>query len=72
MQNSTLDRFLAQAGFAVAERDGGWQKEPFEPSSPEIITIARVDGDRASRSSSISIAAIPWLRTSGGAVDGTP
>jgi hypothetical protein len=34
---------LAEAGFAVDERYGGWREEPFEPSSEEIITIARVD-----------------------------
>jgi hypothetical protein len=35
-----LDRFLAEAGFAVAERYGGWRREPFESSSEEIVTVA--------------------------------
>jgi SAM-dependent methyltransferase len=37
----TLDGFVAEAGFETEERYGGWSREPFEPASPEIITIAR-------------------------------
>jgi SAM-dependent methyltransferase len=36
-----LDDFLTEAGFAVGERYGGWSRDPFTPSSREIITIAR-------------------------------
>ena len=36
-----LDALLAEAGFEVAERYGGWSRDPFTPSSREIITIAR-------------------------------
>jgi ubiquinone/menaquinone biosynthesis C-methylase UbiE len=37
-----LDRFLSDAGFEVEARYGDWSREPFEATSPEIITIARV------------------------------
>lgn len=35
-----LDALLAEAGFEIAERYGGWSRDPFTPSSREIITIA--------------------------------
>ena len=35
-------RFLADAGFEIGERYGGWRREPFEPASPEIISVARL------------------------------
>ncbi len=38
----TLDAFLADAGFEIEERYGGWRREPFEPASPEIVTVARL------------------------------
>lgn len=37
-----LDRLLAEAGFEVEARYGGWQREPFEPTSPEIVSVARL------------------------------
>lgn len=36
-----LDRFLADAGFVVDARYGGWSRAPFDPTSSEIVTIAR-------------------------------
>ncbi|MFE4670088.1 class I SAM-dependent methyltransferase [Streptomyces sp. NPDC056716] len=36
-----LDRFLAEAGFAVEERYGGGAREPYGPTSPEMVTVAR-------------------------------
>jgi hypothetical protein len=36
-----LDSFLAEAGFAVEERFGGWRQEPLEEDSEEIVTVAR-------------------------------
>jgi SAM-dependent methyltransferase len=35
-----LDRLLADAGFVVDERYGGWARQPFAESSDEIVTIA--------------------------------
>ena len=37
----TLARFLAEAGLEIEAQYGAWDRAPFEPSSPEIITIAR-------------------------------
>ncbi|HEY1485680.1 MAG TPA: class I SAM-dependent methyltransferase [Micromonosporaceae bacterium] len=37
----TLDAFLAEAGFAIEARYGGWGREPFDDHRPEIITVAR-------------------------------
>ncbi|MEU0332740.1 class I SAM-dependent methyltransferase [Streptomyces sp. NPDC006193] len=36
-----LDRFLAEAGLAVAERYGDWQRGPLTATAPEIVTVAR-------------------------------
>ena len=36
-----LDAFLADAGFEIVERYGGWGRESFAPAAPEIVTIAR-------------------------------
>jgi len=36
-----LNGFLAEAGFAVEEQFGGWDRSPITGQSPEIITIAR-------------------------------
>jgi SAM-dependent methyltransferase len=38
----TLAGFLADAGFQVEARYGGWRREPLDPASPEIVTVARV------------------------------
>jgi SAM-dependent methyltransferase len=38
-----LERHLAHAGFDVEAQYGGWSREPFDPTSPEIVTIATVD-----------------------------
>jgi ubiquinone/menaquinone biosynthesis C-methylase UbiE len=38
----TLAGFLADAGFEVEAQYGGWFREPLDPASPEIITVARV------------------------------
>jgi SAM-dependent methyltransferase len=40
LDGEKLDRFLASAGFLIEDRYGGWQREPFKPSSEEMITIA--------------------------------
>ena len=37
----TLAGFLADAGFEIEARYGGWLREPLVPASPEIITVAR-------------------------------
>ena len=37
----TLAGFLASAGFEIEAQYGGWSREPFDPASPEIITVAR-------------------------------
>jgi hypothetical protein len=39
----TLASFLADAGFEIDAQYGGWLREPLEPASPEIITVARVE-----------------------------
>ncbi|WP_431867598.1 class I SAM-dependent methyltransferase [Nocardiopsis eucommiae] len=36
-----LDRFLAGAGFEVAERYGDWERGPFTGAEGEIVTVAR-------------------------------
>jgi SAM-dependent methyltransferase len=38
----TLTGLLADAGFQVEARYGGWPREPLDPASPEIVTVARV------------------------------
>ena len=38
----TLAGFLADPGFEIEAQYGGWFREPLEPASPEIITVARV------------------------------
>lgn len=38
----TLAGFLADAGFKIEAQYGGWFREPLDPASPEIITIARI------------------------------
>ena len=37
----TLAGLLTGAGFAIEEQYGNWDRSPVEPSSPEIITVAR-------------------------------
>ncbi|HEY3978117.1 MAG TPA: hypothetical protein VGM79_12650 [Streptosporangiaceae bacterium] len=37
-----LDALLARAGLTVGERYGRWDRSPFRPDAPEIITIAAV------------------------------
>lgn len=37
-----LDALLAEHGFIVSERFGGYRREPFEPASPSIISISRL------------------------------
>jgi hypothetical protein len=36
----TLAGFLAEAGLQVEARYGGWFREPLDPASPEIVTVA--------------------------------
>jgi ubiquinone/menaquinone biosynthesis C-methylase UbiE len=36
-----LAGFLAEAGFEIAAQYGSWHWEPLEPTSPEIVTVAR-------------------------------
>jgi SAM-dependent methyltransferase len=38
---ASLARFLAEAGFEIAEQYGDWDRAPLVDTSPEIITIAR-------------------------------
>lgn len=38
-----LGDFLADAGFTIEVQYGGWLREPLEPTSPEIVTIARTE-----------------------------
>jgi SAM-dependent methyltransferase len=38
----TLAGSLAEAGFEIEAQYGGWLREPLDPRSPEIITVARV------------------------------
>jgi hypothetical protein len=40
---SLLDAALSQAGLAVVERYGFWDRRPFSNEAPEIITVARPD-----------------------------
>jgi SAM-dependent methyltransferase len=35
-----LDRLLRECGLAIHERYGNWDRRPFTPNSPEIITVA--------------------------------
>lgn len=37
-----LARFLAGAGFDIEAQYGGWLREPLDPASLEIITVARI------------------------------
>jgi hypothetical protein len=39
---ATLADFLIDAGFEIEAQYGGWFREPLDPASPEIITVARV------------------------------
>ncbi|MFN2483989.1 MAG: hypothetical protein ABR509_03515 [Candidatus Limnocylindria bacterium] len=36
----TLASFLTDAGLVIEQQFGDWDRQPFSPSSPEIITIA--------------------------------
>lgn len=38
---ASLDRFLIDAGFSIVTRAGGWNDEPMEQTSAEIVTVAR-------------------------------
>ena len=35
-----LSRFLSDAGFAIEQQFGDWERQPLTDDSPEIITIA--------------------------------
>ena len=48
LDTPTLDGLLAEAGLAVEQRYGAWDRSPFTTASPEIIT------DRAARTDLIS------------------
>jgi hypothetical protein len=37
----SLSTFLTDAGFAIEEQFGDWDRSPLTDRSPEIITIAR-------------------------------
>ncbi|MEW2290055.1 class I SAM-dependent methyltransferase [Streptomyces sp. NPDC047841] len=43
----TLETFLAEAGLAVTEQYGDWNRGPLTDASPEIITVARRAGTGA-------------------------
>jgi len=38
---SSLNSFLVEAGFAVEEQFGDWDRQPVTDTGPEIITLAR-------------------------------
>ena len=40
----TLGKFLSEAGLAIEQQFGDWNREPFTPASPEIITVTRKNG----------------------------
>jgi ubiquinone/menaquinone biosynthesis C-methylase UbiE len=40
LDTQTLDRLLADAGFTLEARCGGWRGEPLDDSSEEIVTVA--------------------------------
>jgi SAM-dependent methyltransferase len=42
LDEASLARFLSEAGFAIETQYGGWSGEALSPTSPEIITIARL------------------------------
>jgi hypothetical protein len=50
----TLDGFLAEAGFAIEERFGDWDREPVTRASREIITVARRPSPVARRPSPVA------------------
>ena len=41
LDRDALAAFLSDAGFAIEQQFGDWEHQPFTPTSPEIITIAR-------------------------------
>ncbi len=42
LDGAALGRFLGEAGFEIEAQYGSWSRGPLGPSSPEIITVARV------------------------------
>jgi SAM-dependent methyltransferase len=44
LDEAAIARFLSAAGFAIETQYGGWSGEALSPTSPEIITIARLTG----------------------------
>ncbi len=44
---AALDRLLAETGFEIVERYGDWPDKPFQPDSPELITLCRWTGSAA-------------------------
>ncbi|MGW2742476.1 class I SAM-dependent methyltransferase [Streptomyces sp. NPDC001450] len=44
LDGETLRHFLAEAGLAVVEQYGDWERGPLIPDCPEIITVARRAG----------------------------
>jgi hypothetical protein len=37
-----VSKFLSDAGLAIDEQSGDWDRQPLTDMSPEIITIARL------------------------------
>jgi hypothetical protein len=42
----TLDSLIGRAGLTIHERYGDWDRSPFTPASPLIITVAGSAGER--------------------------
>ena len=41
LDRDALAAFLSDAGFAIEQQFGDWERQPLTPTSPEIITIAK-------------------------------
>ena len=41
LASERLDELIAEAGLEVEARYGGWQRQPFTPDSPELISVLR-------------------------------
>jgi hypothetical protein len=39
----TLGGFLAEARFEIEAQYGGWFEESLDPTSPEVVTVARTE-----------------------------
>jgi SAM-dependent methyltransferase len=46
VEPEALNQFLSQAGFEVVAQYGSWDRTPFTPSSPFVVTLAQRSPDR--------------------------